>query len=252
VNKGFYLQGFAPTIEFGDCARVNKMGQSLCVPAGSTTCYQDVLITEEKDSFDPSSGLQTKAHAPGVGIVKIGAIGDPLGETLELTSFSRLDEASMEQARQTVLALDLRGSQIVPFYRDTPAAERPAPPPPPTEPAVQQPVVPPPTVTTVRVRVRVRSLSAARARATVSRALRQRLKGWHLAKVSCRTASRTRANCSFVATTRRGSRAGGFGTVTMRGGEGLVRYRLRARVVKGGCHPVASRGCTRRSVWASR
>ena len=250
VSRKFYLQGFSEGIEFEDCARVNKMGQTLCIPAKSTSCYQDVLITEEKDAFDPSSGLQTKAHAPGIGIVKIAAVGDPLGETLELTSVEHLDAPGLERVRQEALVLDQRGYQFGGSYRLTAPAVGPPAPPPVPQPVVQPPVVQQPRQTVETVRLR--SLSPARAKAAVRRALLQRLKGWRITRINCKSASRTRANCGFVATTRRGSRAGGLGVVTMRGGEGLVRYSLRARVVKGGCRPVSSRTCTRRSVWKSR
>ena len=76
VTSKWTSQGYAPTIDFEDCARVNKLNQTICAsrwPADHLHDLQRRADTEEKDAFDPASGFQTKMHAPGLGIVKIGA-----------------------------------------------------------------------------------------------------------------------------------------------------------------------------------
>jgi hypothetical protein len=108
-----YLQGSVPSIEFLDCAFVFEKGASVCVPF---SCFDDVLVTHERSPLVEGGGIQTKAHAPGKGIVEIGAIDDPEGETLALTEFAELDEAELNEARDAVLRLDARGFENSEVY----------------------------------------------------------------------------------------------------------------------------------------
>jgi len=254
VTSKWSLQGFAPRIDFEDCGRVNKLNQTICIPLSqpnNCTTYTNVLVTEEKDAFDPASGIQTKAYAPGLGIIKIGAIGDPLGETLELVSRDQLGADELAQVRQAVLTLDQRAFQFGGPYINTAPAEGPptpvetpvAPPQQPVQPIRPGPANPNPQPLT---------LTLDRSKSTVRRALTQRLRNWRIASVKCKRDSRTRVNCTFVATTKRGSRASGSAAVTRRGAEGLVRYVLTVKVVKGGCRPAASSRCTHRATWRTR
>jgi hypothetical protein len=138
----FYLQGSVPSIEFLDCAEVFAEEPEVCVPTG---CYQDVLVTHETSPLDPLGGTQTKAHAPGVGIVEVGAIDDPEGETLVLVEINQLDAAGLDAAREAALTLDVRAYRTASaVYGGTPPLGQPRQPPPP--PPV--PVVPPPPVPT--------------------------------------------------------------------------------------------------------
>jgi hypothetical protein len=138
----FYLQGSVPSIEFLDCAEVFAEEQEVCVPTG---CYTDVLVTHETSPLDPQGGTQTKAHAPGVGIVEVGAIDDPEGETLVLVEINQLDAAGLDAAREAALTLDVRAYRTASaVYGGTPPLGQPRQPPPP--PPV--PVVPPPPVPT--------------------------------------------------------------------------------------------------------
>jgi hypothetical protein len=241
VSPTFFLQGFAPAIEFEDCGRVARIGQRTTVPFGS---FSNVVVTEEEDAFDPAGGIQTKFYAPGVGIVRIGAINDPQAETLTLTNFARLSEDALENARAEALKLDARGYQFSDVYIQTPPAERPGgnvPPPPP--PAAAQPAPAPvvlPAVATNR-------LTTAAARGIIRRALRSRLKNWRVTRVSCKLTVTGAAQCTFSAT-RRGMRLRGTGTAT-RLTSGRIRYRLNARVTRNGCRPVLSRRCSRVAVW---
>jgi|SRR5215218_4707281 hypothetical protein len=239
VSGTFFLQGFAPAIEFEDCARVSGVGRQTTVPFGS---FSNVVVTEEKDTFDPASGLQTKFYAPGVGIVQIGAINDPLAETLALSNVTQLTGDALEAARVAAVTLDARAYQFSDIYGQTPPAERPpkpAPPPPPAAQPVAAPVVLP--------AVARNRLSAAAARGIIRRALRARLRNWSVGRVSCRRTVNGAARCTFSAK-RRSRSLRGAGTVR-RLASGRVRYRLTVRITRNGCRPVRSRRCSRASVW---
>jgi hypothetical protein len=246
VGATFFLQGFAPDIDFEDCARVAKLNQSVCVPAG---CFTKVVETEEKDAFDPAGGIQTKFYAPGVGIVRIGAIGDPMAETLALSDHVMLTGDALASARAEALKLDDRGYQFSDVYTQTPRAEGPPgtapPPPPPPPPAPAQPA---PAPTPIAAAVKPSALTTAIARSTVRRALLTRLKKWKVRRVSCRLTSAQRALCT-VSATRRSLRLRGKGTVT-RQISGRLHYRVTARITRSGCHPAASRRCSRRVVFS--
>jgi hypothetical protein len=123
----FYLQGSVPSIEFLDCAEVFAEEQEVCVPTG---CYTDVLVTHETSPLDPQGGIQTKAHAPGVGIVEVGAIDDPEGETLVLVEINQLDAAGLDAAREAALTLDVRAYRTASaVYGGTPPLGQPRQPP---------------------------------------------------------------------------------------------------------------------------
>jgi hypothetical protein len=118
LGTPIYLQGVAPTIDFLDCARVFQRGQRVCVQAG---CFDHVLVTDETSPL-AGPAHQHKFYAPGVGNVKITAINDPEGETLNLRSVVRLDRHALEQARQSALALDRHAYTVSAVYRHTPPA----------------------------------------------------------------------------------------------------------------------------------
>jgi hypothetical protein len=111
-----YLQGYSPEIEFLDCATVFDEGLRVCPPL---RCYDGVLETHERSPLDPTGGVQTKSHAPGVGIVQVGALDDPEGETLVLVDRVHLDQASMDAVRQEALKLDQRGFRVSEVYCQT-------------------------------------------------------------------------------------------------------------------------------------
>jgi hypothetical protein len=117
-----YLQGWVPDIEFLDCATIVESGATVEVPAGT---FEDVLVTHERSPLDPGGGVQVKYHAPGVGIVKIGAIGDPEGETLEMTEFNTLSDEELAEANRAAHILDQRGLQCSEVYMETTPVEGP-------------------------------------------------------------------------------------------------------------------------------
>jgi hypothetical protein len=128
-----WLQGFAPAIDFLDCAEVVSKRESVCVPVG---CFERVLLTHETSPLDPDGGVQLKYHAPDVGIVQVGALDDPEGETLVLARVRHLDGEALEAARNQALTLDSRGYFVSAVYAQTAPIELP--------PGVSRPVLPAP------------------------------------------------------------------------------------------------------------
>jgi hypothetical protein len=116
VGTARYLQGAAPGIDFLDCAKVFKTGQRTCVPH---RCYKNVLVTDENSPLDPDGGHQRKEYAPGVGNIRISAVGDPEGETLVLVDVVHLGPKGLAQARAGVRKLEKRAFRISRVYRHT-------------------------------------------------------------------------------------------------------------------------------------
>ena len=122
VSSRLYLQGFAPEIDFLDCARIVDRFEQTCVPAG---CFDDVLITHETNLLDPEGGIQSKFHAPRVGIVRVGSVDPPTGETLELVEVEELEGSDLREVREEALSLDRRGYRFGgKAYRSTEPAKR--------------------------------------------------------------------------------------------------------------------------------
>jgi hypothetical protein len=103
-----YSQGLGPEVEYADRAKVRKVGERTCVPAG---CYEDVLVTEEWDQADPAA-RQLKYYASGVGNVRVGWDGtDEEKEVLELTKVAQLAPAALAAANAQALQLEQRAYQ---------------------------------------------------------------------------------------------------------------------------------------------
>jgi hypothetical protein len=116
-----FLQGQSLDIDFFDCGQVFKTSlDNVCVPG---QCYDDVLVINEFDPLDPASGIQRKFYAPGVGNVKITAVNDPQGETLSLTSVTRLSIKDRLKADLKALKLEKRAYQIGEVYQETEPVE---------------------------------------------------------------------------------------------------------------------------------
>jgi hypothetical protein len=109
VSSRLYVQGFAPEIDFLDCARIADRHERVCVPAG---CFDDVTITHETNILDPEGGIQSKYHAPRVGIVHVGSVDPPDGETLSLVSREKLTGDDLKEVREEALRLDRRGYEF--------------------------------------------------------------------------------------------------------------------------------------------
>ncbi len=120
LNQPRYLQGWAPDIEFFDCAKVIKEVPKICVPF---KCFEHVLVTDETGPLDPEGGHQRKFHAPGVGIAKITPVDDPEGETLVLVKIVHLNPHDLREVSKRALRLEERAYRVSEVYRHTPPAE---------------------------------------------------------------------------------------------------------------------------------
>ncbi len=116
-----YLQGLASKIDFLDCGKVISTGGHLCVKSG---CYQNVLVVDENSPLDPEGGHQRKFYAPGIGNIKVTAVEDPMGETLELTRIAHLGPDAMSDARDVAFALERRAYRVSTVYQHTPPMHR--------------------------------------------------------------------------------------------------------------------------------
>jgi hypothetical protein len=111
-----YLQGRAPAIDFLDCAEIESAGGTATVPAGHFT---GVLTTYERSPLASRTAIQTKEHAPGVGIVRIGAVHDPEGEQLQLVRMNWLSPSQLRAVDAQARALDRHAYQVSHVYRAT-------------------------------------------------------------------------------------------------------------------------------------
>jgi hypothetical protein len=106
-----YLQGWSPSINFLDCAQVDKnlTGQSLTIGGVK---YDNVLVTIETSPLVDATSIQYKYHAPGVGIVAVGALSDPEAETLVMVDRRQLGKDEMDKINDHVCKQDKRGHRI--------------------------------------------------------------------------------------------------------------------------------------------
>jgi hypothetical protein len=117
-----YAQGLARAVEFWDCAKVVQTNRRVCIPGH---CYEHVLVTDEWGPLAPEDGHQRKYYAPGVGNIKIGAVGGVDPEVLTLTHRSTLSAKAFTSVRNQVLAQDRRGYHVSPkVYGRTPPIQR--------------------------------------------------------------------------------------------------------------------------------
>jgi hypothetical protein len=114
-----FLQGWVPDINFLDCGMVMSAGQRTCVPLN---CYEDVLVVDEHAPLE-HEGHQQKYYAPGVGVVRVGALNDPEGETLVLVNVLHLDATLLAEANREALRLEAHAYEIDPVYARTPPLE---------------------------------------------------------------------------------------------------------------------------------
>jgi hypothetical protein len=117
-----YRQGWAPKIEFGDKAKVTKVDQHNCVPHD---CYDDVVVTDETNPFEPDDGHQLKYAAPGVGTIRAApGVGGKEREVLVLVEVKELSDAERAKVKQEALKLDRRAHVVrKDLFSRTPAAQ---------------------------------------------------------------------------------------------------------------------------------
>jgi hypothetical protein len=116
-----YFQGLAPAIEFNDKAKVASTGGRTCVPAD---CYDNVLKIREWNPLDPKEGFQLKYYAPGVGNVRVGAIGGTDKEVLVLKSVRQVDPSGLATARAAALDLEAHAYKGNKAYQTTAPLEQ--------------------------------------------------------------------------------------------------------------------------------
>jgi len=116
-----YLQGRSPDIDFLDCAEVASTDGKVRVPEGT---FDDVLTTHEFSPLESRTAIQTKDYAPGVGIVRIGAINDPQAETLRLTEFEELSAQKLADIDDQARKLDRHGRDISEVWSQTPPVQK--------------------------------------------------------------------------------------------------------------------------------
>jgi len=104
-----YRQGFAPTIEFADRAKVLRTGLRQCVPL---RCFTDVLVTDETNPNEPADGHQRKFYAAGIGPIRAAPVGGAEREVLVLTQVTRLDPAALQTVRERALGVDRRAYTV--------------------------------------------------------------------------------------------------------------------------------------------
>jgi hypothetical protein len=98
-----YLQGLVPSIEFFDCGLVHRKLRRVRV---GDEVFRKIVVIRERDPFDPEGGIQQKYYAKDVGLIKVDAVDDPEGETLELREQVTLGPGGLVIARQNVKRLE--------------------------------------------------------------------------------------------------------------------------------------------------
>lgn len=119
VRDKLYLQGRAPSIDFLDCGRVHSVDARTTVPVGT---FDDVLTTWETSPLENTKAIQTKAHAPRVGIVEVSALNDPEAETLVLTKNVSLSGSKRRSVNAAALREDDHGRATNRLWAQTPPA----------------------------------------------------------------------------------------------------------------------------------
>jgi hypothetical protein len=73
-----------------------------------------VLVIEEWAPLEPAGGEQLKYYAPGVGNVKVAALGGDAQETLRLADVHRLHRSALAAVDALALKQDRRGYHVSP------------------------------------------------------------------------------------------------------------------------------------------
>lgn len=138
-----YLQAIAPENDFWDCGMafekakkahdgddgddddsgkgddqdsVRAASPPVCGPTG---CYKKWLVVREWAPLDGCGDIQIKTYAKHVGVVQVGALNDPEGETLVLSSITHLSPEALAEIDRQALEQDARGPTINEIYATT-------------------------------------------------------------------------------------------------------------------------------------
>lgn len=121
VGTPQYRQGYAPDIDFDDRGTVSKVGVKSC---DDIQCYGDVVVVDETSATQPDDGDQLKYHAPGVGVIRIEAVGGEQQESLVLKRIYHLNDWARAHANAKVLELEKRAyGGLGENYDETPPAK---------------------------------------------------------------------------------------------------------------------------------
>jgi hypothetical protein len=104
-----FQEGVAPAVGFKDCAVVYEADKHVCV---QSHCYDGVLVVDEFAPLNRKEGHQRKFYAPGVGTIKVAAVGSADPEELELTKATRLCQRELAELQALALAQDRRGYRV--------------------------------------------------------------------------------------------------------------------------------------------
>jgi hypothetical protein len=116
------MQGYAPTVKFWDCARVEALHLHRCVPTG---CYRNIVLTNEYSPTAPADGHQLKYSAPGFGTVLALPLHDPHPEVVHLLRAACLSAGALAAIDKAALAQDQRAYQVAKaVYTGSPPAEK--------------------------------------------------------------------------------------------------------------------------------
>jgi hypothetical protein len=116
-----FVQGRAPAVDFYDVGVVKRLHARACT---KVRCYKNTTLIEESAPLVPGDGSQLKYYAPGVGLVRIGAVGGDAREVMTLTRVRHLGPAQMAKVRAAALKLERRAYRVSTPYRHTPPMHR--------------------------------------------------------------------------------------------------------------------------------
>jgi hypothetical protein len=110
LGPSSYSEGWAPSVEFTDRARVFETGSKTCVRTG---CYADVLVIDEFNPDEPDAH-QLKYYASGTGVVRVGFAGamETTQETLGLVKVSHLTPEALAKVDAAALKLERHAYQV--------------------------------------------------------------------------------------------------------------------------------------------
>lgn len=103
LDKPSYFQGWGPAVDWTDFAKVDQLGNEVCVPVD---CYEDVLVIAET-SLEEEGIFQLKSYAKNVGNIQVGWRGETDSkEELDLVEFRQLSADELADIHADALALE--------------------------------------------------------------------------------------------------------------------------------------------------
>ncbi len=113
-----YFQGWGPAVEWSDYARVESVGEEICV---ELDCYEGALTIAES-SLEEVDIFQLKSYAQGVGNIKVDFRGDDeTQEQLEVVEFGPVSADELDEYRTLALDMEAHAYEISPdVYGTTP------------------------------------------------------------------------------------------------------------------------------------